>query len=390
MRRNAFTTERILGAVLLTPALLLVILGLIVPLLMNLSTAIRDPDFSSTMPRTRKILAAWDGEKLPPDAAFASASEELAAADAAQRIGALTARLNFARSGFRSLLIRTAHADLSAPSREKMVALDPRWGETVTWRVLKQASGPVTALYLLRALDLDLAPDGAIVAQPPGQAIFQKLFARTFWISVSVTALTLIIAYPVAYTLVTLRGRWAKIALALVLIPFWTSILVRTTAWFILLQREGPVNAALRALGIIDQPLQMIFTRFAVDVAMVHVLLPFAILPIAAVMRRVDPVYLRAAASLGASGWRRFLSVYLPMTRSGVQAAALITFMLSVGFYVTPALVGGPDDQMVSTFIAGYTNDTLNFGMAAALATFLLVMTAVVVGVARLALPRRA
>ena len=175
--------------------------------------------------------------------------------------------------------------------------------------------------------------------------------------------------------------------MALVLIPFWTSILVRTTAWFILLQREGPVNALLQALHIVDAPVTMIFTRFAVYVAMVHVLLPFVILPLYSVMKGIDPVYMRAAASMGAPGWKRFLRIYLPMTMPGVAAGALMVFMLSVGFYVTPALVGGPDDQMVSYFIAFFTNTTINWGMAAALASLLLIMTGVLVAVARLIVP---
>jgi len=199
--------------------------------------------------------------------------------------------------------------------------------------------------------------------------------------------LCVLLGYPVAWTLSTLPQRWANVAMALVLIPFWTSILVRTTAWFILLQREGPVNAFLQATRIVDAPVAMIFTRFAVYVAMVHVLLPFVILPLYSVMKGIDPVYMRAAASLGAPEWKRFLRVYLPLTMPGVAAGAVMVFMLSVGFYVTPALVGGANDQMVSYFIAFFTNDTINWGMAAALASLLLMMTAIMVVAARVILP---
>jgi putative spermidine/putrescine transport system permease protein len=384
------TGHRWLATLLVAPALLLIGCGLLLPLLVNLLTAIRDPEMAAALPRTTVVLTAWNGEGLPPDAAFEAVGRELSAAAAGQRIGALAGRLNFARSGFRSLLIKTADADLPAPDRATLVTLDPRWDDPVTWRVMRQAVGPFTPLYLLRSLDFDIAPDGRVVALPADQSIFRAIFLRTLWISLSVTVITLLVAYPVAYGLTTLKGGWARIAIALVLVPFWTSILVRTTAWFILLQREGPVNAALQALGIVDAPVQLIFTRFAVDVAMIHVLLPFAIMPIYAVMRRVDFRYMRAAASLGAPAWTRFLRIYLPLTMPGVSAAALISFMLAVGFYVTPALVGGAGDQMVSTFIADYTNETLNFGMAAALATALLVMTAGVVFAARLALPRGA
>ena len=143
----------------------------------------------------------------------------------------------------------------------------------------------------------------------------------------------------------------------------------------------------MKAAGIIDAPLTMIFTRFAVYVAMVHVLLPFVVLPLYSVMKGLDPVYLRAAASLGAPPWKRFLRVYLPMTMPGVAAGGLMVFMLSVGFYITPALVGGANDQMVSYFIAFFTNQTINWGMAAALSCLLLAMTAILVVVARLVVP---
>jgi putative spermidine/putrescine transport system permease protein len=172
-----------------------------------------------------------------------------------------------------------------------------------------------------------------------------------------------------------------------VLIPFWTSILVRTTAWFILLQREGPINSALLTFGIIDAPLPMIFTRFAVYLAMVHVLLPFAILPVHSVMKGIKPDYMRAASSLGASPFKSFVRVYLPMTMPGVAAGALMVFMLAVGFYITPALVGGANDQMVSYFIAFFTNVSINWGMASALAVLLMLITAVIVVFARIVVP---
>jgi putative spermidine/putrescine transport system permease protein len=289
----------------------------------------------------------------------------------------------------RALLLKTARAkpELTAPYREALVALDARWGETSTWRLLQRNADPLTPLYLLRALDFSIAPDGSVMPAPREESVFRALFARTFVVSFWVTVLCVVLGYPVAYTLSTLPQRWANAGMALVLVPFWTSILVRTTAWFILLQKEGPVNALLASLRIVDAPLTLIFTRFAVYVAMVHVLLPFVILPLYSVMKGIDPVYMRAAASLGAPEWKRFLRVYLPMTMPGVAAGALMVFMLSVGFYVTPALVGGPDDQLVSYFIAFFTNQTINWGMAAALALLLLAMTAVIVAVARLVVP---
>jgi putative spermidine/putrescine transport system permease protein len=383
------TRANLFAAALIGPLLVLVLATFVLPLLVTLYTAVGNPEVSDTLPRTTAALRAWDGAGLPAEAAFAAIAEELATAQERQAMGQLSRRLNFEQGGLRALLLKTARAQdsLDAPYRQSLGALDARWEDPQLWQLLRRNTASHTPLFLLRSVDLTLTPEGGIAKAPADEAVFVKLFYRTFEISFWVTVLCVVIGYPVTYTIVTLSQRWANIALALVLVPFWTSILVRTTAWFILLQREGPVNALLQAMHIADAPLTMIFTRFAVYVAMVHVLLPFVILPLYSVMKGIDPVYMRAAASLGAPGWKRFLRVYLPLTMPGVAAGALMVFMLAVGFYITPALVGGPDDQMVSYFIAFYTNNTINWGMSAALATLLLVATAVLVVVARYLVP---
>jgi len=381
------TRTNLFAAALVAPLLVLVVASFIVPLLVTLETAVANPEVRGTLPGTAAALRASPGDGLPGEDAYAAVAVELAQAQEGQSIGQLSRRLNFEQPGLRALLLKTARAKVEAPYKAALIALDPRWGDPALWQLLRRNTNAVTPLFLLRSLDATLAPDGAIVAAPADESVFRALFARTFVISFWVTLLCVLIGYPVAYTLTTLSQRWANIAMALVLVPFWTSILVRTTAWFILFQREGPVNALLQSLHIVDAPVTMIFTRFAVYVAMVHVLLPFVILPLYSVMKGIDPVYLRAAASLGAPGWKRFVRVYLPMTMPGVAAGALMVFMLAVGFYITPALVGGPDDQMVSYFIAFFTNQTINWGMAAALACLLLAMTGVIVAVARLVVP---
>ena len=370
-----------LGLLLTLPAILLVGLALLLPLGVTLLTAIRDPELSATLPRTAALLRAWDGAGLPDEALYASVATELHAALEDQRIGALVARLNFERPGLRRLLLRTARAAAAPPLSMALPALDPQWNDPATWHLLRRASLGATPLYLLRSLDLDLTDNG-IAMLPADQAVFGKLFARSFAIAVLVTVLCVLIGYPAAYAIAGLPHRWRQAALALVLIPFWISILVRTTAWFMLLQHDGAVNGALRALGLISAPLQLMFTRFAVLLAMVHILLPFVILPLVGAMRRIDRGLLRAAASLGAPAWRRFAFVYLPLTLPGVGTGALIVFMLAIGFYVTPALLGGPGDQMVSASIADYINSSLNWGMAAALALLLLLGTFIVVAAA--------
>ena len=376
------------AALLLAPAVLLIVLALLFPLVNELATAVRDPELADTLPRSADLLRQWDGRGLPDEAVFAAMAAELRGAEAAGGAGALARRLNFERGGMRALLLRTARADLGAPFAAAMSALDPRWAEPALWRMLRRDASGFTALYLLRALDLEPGDAGQVVPVDPEQAIYRALFVRTLGIALVVTALCVAFGYPAAYGLTTLSGGWARAGLAMVLVPFWISILVRSTAWFVLLQRDGPVNAALVGLGLVPAPLTLIFTRFAVYLAMAHVLLPFLILPLYAAMRRIDPALLRAAASLGATGPQRFWRVYLPLTLPGVAAGGLIVFMLAIGFYITPALVGGDRDQMVSAFIAQYANVDVNWGMAAALAVVLLAGAAVVVALGKALLPR--
>lgn len=337
------------------------------------------------LPRTRAALMAWDGEGLPPEAAFAAIVQELATALEERRIGEVTQRLNFERTGLRALLLRTARAAprLAAPYAASLPALDAQWADPATWKLIRRAAGPTTTLYLLRALDLTRTPDGVVQAVEPEQAVFRTLFLRTLGVSVIVTAACLLLGWPVAAAIASLRPPWSSAALLMVLVPFWSSVLVRSTAWFAILQREGPVNQALVALGLVDAPVQLIGTRTAVLLATIHVLLPVAILPMVGVMTRLDRRHIQAAASLGAGPWLRFRRIWLPLSLPGVLAGGAMTFLLAVGFYVTPALVGGERDQLVAWFIAQFLNRDVNWGMSAALSVYLLLMAGAVTALLR-------
>lgn len=375
-----------LAALLIAPLMLLLAGSFLLPVGFALFTAAADREVAETLPRTRAALLAWDGAGLPPEAAFAAMARELGEALEERRIGDLAQRLNFERTGMRGLLLRTARASgrLQAPYAQSLPALDARWGDAETWALVKRAGGPLTSLYLLRAMDLTRTAQGGIAAVEAEEALYRQLFWRTLGISLLVTALCVLLAYPVAYTIARLRAPWSSVALTLVLIPFWSSVLVRSTAWFVLLQREGPVNEAMLSLGLLDAPVQIVGTRIAVIIALVHVLLPFAVLPMHSVMKRLDGTYLRAAASLGANGFQRFFRVWLPLSLPGVLAGAAMVFLLAVGMYTAPALVGGDRDQMVAWFIAYFMNREVNWGMAAALSAYLLAMSGAVIVLARL------
>jgi putative spermidine/putrescine transport system permease protein len=218
---------------------------------------------------------------------------------------------------------------------------------------------------------------------PEDQQVFGRILLRTFEISAVVTVLCVLLGYPLAWWLSTLPARRANLLMILVLVPFWTSILVRVAAWVVLLQREGLVNTALMATSVIDEPFALLFNRTGVLISMVHILLPFMILPVYSVMKSVPTTYVRAAVSLGSPPLAAFLRVYVPQTLPGVGAGALLVFILAIGYYVTPALLGGANDQMLSYYIAQYTNVDVNWGMACALGAILLAATLVLYAVYR-------
>ena len=193
--------------------------------------------------------------------------------------------------------------------------------------------------------------------------------------SLLITGLCLILAYPISYLLSTLPVRQSNVLMIMVLLPFWTSLLVRTSAWIALLQQEGVVNDLLVWIGVLaeDGRLAMIHNRTGTIVAMVHVLLPFMVLPLYSVMKTIPPNYMRAARSLGANPFTAFVRVYLPNTVPGIGAGVILVFIISIGYYITPALVGGQSGTLISNFIAYHLQGSLNWGLAAALGTILLV-----------------
>ncbi|AFK64414.1 binding-protein-dependent transport system inner membrane protein [Advenella kashmirensis WT001] len=300
-------------------------------------------------------------------------------------MGPLMQRLNFERAGFRTLIAKTARRlpfKIDPPSFQKAFEeIDPRWSDQDYWGILKNNARAQTPYYLLTALDLRQAPDGSIAAAPPDQGIFKAIYLRTFWMAAVVTLVALVLAYPLAYLLARLPARTSNLLMILVLLPFWTSLLVRTAAWIVLLQNGGLINRLLIQIGLIDAPMQLVFNRLGVYIAMVHIMLPFMILPLYSVMKGISPTYMRAAVSLGCHPLRSFWAVYFPQTLPGIGAGCLLVFITAIGYYITPALLGGPKDQMISYFIAFYTNGTINWGLAGALAAMLLLATLILYAV---------
>src|SRR5262252_5984369 len=366
------------AAALTLPLLLFLLATFVGPIAALLTKSVVDTDVPRILPRVTAALRDWNGQSLPPESAWRALADDIRAARADGTLASAATRLNYDVTGYRSLLFGTGRQlpeVIEGSARDALIAADPKWGDVETWGALKRAGGPVTDFFLLAALDLKRDAAGHIAPEKDDQVVFRMILGRTLWIAGMVTLVCLLLGYPTAWFLSRQSGTKAAILLFLVLLPFWTSLLVRTVAWVVLLQREGVVNGALLNLGIIHEPLKMIFNRFAVYVAMVHVLLPFMILPLYSVMKSIPPSYLRAAASLGAPPLVAWLRVYVPQTLPGVGAGCLMVFIQALGYYVTPALVGGADDQMISYFIAFYASKTVNWGMAAALSIILLAAT---------------
>ena len=391
--RAAQTRKRLGALALIAPLAIFLLLTFVAPIVALLQRAIENPEVAATLPQTVAVLSKWDRKSALPDQAFSALAEDLARAKEDTTAGNLARRLNIELSGSRSLVMGTARAmplrdadgkALSpAAAREAIIALNAQWGQPEVWRVIAQNGSVYSPYSLLASLDLRQNVFGDIEAAAPESAIYRTIFGRTLWMSAVVTLITLLLAYPLAYWLSTMPERRANLLMILVLIPFWTSILVRVAAWIVLLQSEGLVNKALMLAGLTQSPLELVFNRVGVYISMTHILLPFMILPLYSVMKSVPPTYLKAAVSLGSHPFAAFWRVYVPQTYPGIGAGVLLVFIMAGGYYITPALLGGPNEQMVSYFIAYFINTTINWGMACALGALLLAATLVLYGVYR-------
>jgi putative spermidine/putrescine transport system permease protein len=355
----------------------LLLLSFCLPIAELLAHAVYDPTMHDALPRTAAALDTSPGQGVPDDIVFTALGDDLLAAKQNDSLYNLAKDLNNLLPAARSHVLRTARS-LSPEkplTRAELTSVDPFWGESETWFAIRGGVRPFTTSYLLAAIDLQWTPNGSIGQVPADQAIYRTIFARTFAIAAAVTLITLVLGFPLAWLMANLPGPIAARLILLVLLPFWTSILVRTAAWTVLLQRFGILNELLLALHITDHRIDLMYTRAGLIIAMTHIQLPFTLLPIYSVMRTISASQMRAAYSLGARPFCACRRVYLPQVMPGVMAGCLLTFILCLGYFITPALVGGPADQLIANFISNYINIDLNWQMAAALSFILLALT---------------
>ncbi|CAN7719102.1 ABC transporter permease [Rhizobium sp. LjRoot98] len=361
---------------LLAPLLLFVVAFFVWPLFSMMSQSVSDTAVLRLLPRSAEVLRGWDRKSPPTMLMQAALIEDLRAVDDDQALGDMVRRLNSARSGFRTLMSKTtsALADTANPPAD-LVSIDKRWEKPEFWLAIADALSPLTDRNLLAAIDLGRNATGEIEHLPADQSVNRVILIRTFWIAALVTFACACIGFPYAIIAASLTGWKRDLMLGAVLLPLWTSLLVRTAAWFILLQEKGLINDLLQMLGLINSPLPLIFNRTGVIIAMTHVLLPFMVLPIYSVLITIPKNLMPAAASLGAHPLRAFLRVLLPLSLRGVASGSLLVFISAIGYYITPALIGGPGDQMISSIIAFYATGSANWGMAGALGVVLLIAT---------------
>jgi putative spermidine/putrescine transport system permease protein len=371
-----------LNAFLLTaPLLVFLLASFLLPIGVMLFRAVDDPIVGHALPRTAEALAGWDRSDLPDDAAYAALVEDLKAlrdggTDGRAMIGRLATRLNFEDAGVRSAITGTARKvdDMQPPYKEALIEADDEWGERNIWSTIQRLAPDYTTVHFLASVDLRYTVDGEIAPQPKERQVYVSIWLRTLGISLAVTLACVALGYPVAYLLATLPMRTSNLLMILVLLPFWTSLLVRTTSWIVVLGQNGVLLeflAFLHLVGDDDRP-RLIYNMTGSIVAMTHILLPFMILPLYSVMRGISPSYMRAAQNLGAPPATAFLRVYLPQTVPGLGAGCILVFILAIGYYITPALVGGESGTMISNFIALHMQKSLNWGLAAALGALLL------------------
>ncbi len=318
-------------------------------------TAIEDEDIVAEEDPWEAVYAALAVDLRDPSRVAAIASYSGAGADALQ---ALTA---------------TEMPDLTFT--EAFADLDEDWVSPDVWETVQVYSPNYTPGYFLNSVDRELTIDG-VEARPENEQLYIKLFGRTLWMSLIITSSCILLGYPVAWLLANLPVRTANVLMILVLLPFWTSLLVRTSAWKVLLQQQGVINELLVWLGFVDDANRLILMNNSTGtiIAMTHILLPFMILPLYSVMKTIPPTYLRAAKSLGATNWTAFWRVYFPQSVPGIGAGSILVFILAIGYYITPEIVGGTDGVFISNRIAYHISRSLNWGLAAALGTILLVL----------------
>lgn len=364
---------------LVAPLLLFILFTYIFPIGSLLFRSIDNTQLNALLINTHAEIHEWDGTDLPNEEVFKAFFKDLRIATDNKEQGKIATRLNYELSGMSSLTKKTARKakkfDEDKNFKDQFLNVHKKWGQTVTWNAIQRATVPYHGRKYLTTFDLEQDFDGSIKRKPEDMRINVTLWLRTIFVAVGVTISCLLLAFPIAHLLATLPGKYSNLLMICVLLPFWTSLLVRTSSWMVLLQTQGVLNDILVFLNIVDDQdrLVMMYNMMGTFIAMTQILLPFMVLPLYSVMKTISPSLMRAATSMGSTPFHAFRRIYFPLTYSGISAGSLLVFVLAIGYYITPALVGGAKGTLISNRIAYHMQNTLDWSLATAMGGVLLV-----------------
>ena len=375
--RRAERKNKIRALFLVLPLALFITVTFVIPIISMLTRSVDDKQINTVIPKTFELYKQWNQKELPSEEMYASIFNEIMTAEKWQ-IGKASTRMNYSKSGWKSLIKKSKRKFKKieeGPYKEQMIAIDKKWADMEYWKAIGQMVDPITFGYYLNAVDLKYDSNKKIVRQPEKRRIYNYTWYKTIKISVLVTLFCLILGYPIAHLLATLPLKLSNLLMIFVLLPFWTSLLVRTVSWIVILMQNGIFNNILVWAGIVsdDNRIQLIYNETGTLIAMTQILLPFMVLPLYSVMKTIPPSYMRAALNLGAQPMHAFYRIYMPQTVPGISAGGLLVFVLAIGYFITPELVGGSDGQLIGHWIAYHLKSSLNWGLCSALGTILLV-----------------
>ena len=376
--KKAERRNKLRALFLVAPLFLFLVITYLFPIGDMLFRSIDDRMITSMLPNTYKSMEQWDGKELPEEPVYAAIYEDLSFLKKNKTYGKIIARLNYEKGGFSSLIkktVRKINKFEKGNYKEQFIKVHKRWGQIEYLRALKNTAPKYTVAKYLKGVDLLFDEDKNIIQVEESRRIHKILWIRTFNVALWVTVFCFILAYPISHLLATLPMKYSNLLMICVLLPFWTSLLVRTSSWMVLLQQQGPINDLIVMLGIApndDRP-ELMYNVIGTFVAMTQILLPFMVLPIYSVMKTISPSLMRAGKSLGGTPFVTFRKVYFPLTVPGIGAGCLLVFIIAIGYYITPALVGGASGSLISNTIAYHMKSSLDWAFASALGTMLLV-----------------
>jgi putative spermidine/putrescine transport system permease protein len=375
--KKAERKNKLKAFLLVAPLLLFLIITYIFPIGDMLIRSVDDREVTNMLPKTFKAMESWDGQELPSEEVFEAFYFDMKLLIEERREGKLSTQMNFTKNGFKSILkkLRREMKKFDEGNyKEQIMAVHKRWADVEYWRAIKARSPSFTNQKYLKGIDMYTNEKGEIVSVPEERQIHRILWFRTLEVAFFVTVFCFLMAYPIAHLLATLPMKYSNLLMICVLLPFWTSLLVRTASWMILLQQNGIINDFFVWIGLVsdDNRIEMMFNKTGTYVAMTQILLPFMVLPLYSVMKTISPSLMRAGKSLGGTPFIAFWKVYFPLTIPGIGAGCLLVFILAIGYYITPALVGGASGTLISNQIAFHMKSTLDWSFASAMGLMLL------------------